>query len=607
MVVSRGESVGKEVLDAMRAVRASLPTFHADLAARHGAAVAALANVLARVPETREARPELVEPLSRVFVGSVRTELEQLADEVSGSLHAKCAHLDRPSTPAMEELARQRARWGRDARVALEAVASYVAGWVEGGGLCWSMNAVPRDVSSLRTEITARTTFVEQQARVAIDRWLQRAESDASTDVVQPAAQAPAAASPKERLAELLEKAKELGVRIRNVPDKPSERYLEKLAVQLAEVEQKRAASQAAAPSEERERLDALMAFADQLKVRVKSVPANPSATWIAKMEGKLVEVAERRGVPLPPSLRPSSPEETTGTPAQAPERVELGATIETALPAVDEERRARVESLLERAAETGLELGRVPPDPTDAWIAETEAKLEAAIERRKAERRAERKRREAERQARVEWIREQSEALGVDIGAIPAFPTDDWLARIEIRLQSTAHAPAGDVAVGDSGRAERLRMLLESAEEAGVDLGEIPPDPDDVWLGWAESLVDKSVDHDVAIPLQSEGFDLPSGFLIYEEGTVQEQVYAITESDELSIGRGRGNTIQIRDDAGVSRKHCTIRVERGRYWLRDEGSTKGTFVNGIQHVEIELTGDERLQCGETQFVFRMR
>ena len=125
--------------------------------------------------------------------------------------------------------------------------------------------------------------------------------------------------------------------------------------------------------------------------------------------------------------------------------------------------------------------------------------------------------------------------------------------------------------------------------------------------LGWAESLVDKSVDHDVAIPLTSEGFDLPSGFVIYEEGTVQEQVYAITESDELSIGRGRGNTIQIRDDAGVSRKHCTIRVERGRYWLRDEGSTKGTFVNDIQTLEIELIGDERLQCGETQFVFRLR
>ena len=75
----------------------------------------------------------------------------------------------------------------------------------------------------------------------------------------------------------------------------------------------------------------------------------------------------------------------------------------------------------------------------------------------------------------------------------------------------------------------------------------------------------------------------------------------------EVTIGRGRGNTIQIRNDAGVSRRHCTVRLEDGTAVIRDEGSTKGVVVDGEQRTESWLVGGEQIVLGETLFVFRLK
>lgn len=58
------------------------------------------------------------------------------------------------------------------------------------------------------------------------------------------------------------------------------------------------------------------------------------------------------------------------------------------------------------------------------------------------------------------------------------------------------------------------------------------------------------------------------------------------TETDRFhlsvpfSVGRGSENTLSIRDDK-VSKRHFEITHAHGGYWIKDLGSTNGTFVNG--------------------------
>ena len=94
--------------------------------------------------------------------------------------------------------------------------------------------------------------------------------------------------------------------------------------------------------------------------------------------------------------------------------------------------------------------------------------------------------------------------------------------------------------------------------------------------------------------------------FLVFEEGTVQERIWPV-DLEAVTLGRGRGNVVQIRDDAGVSRRHATLQREDDTYILRDEGSTKGTLVDGEPVTEAVLAGGERITLGDTQFVFRLR
>ena len=91
----------------------------------------------------------------------------------------------------------------------------------------------------------------------------------------------------------------------------------------------------------------------------------------------------------------------------------------------------------------------------------------------------------------------------------------------------------------------------------------------------------------------------------MFEEGTVQERVWFIEEG-ELSIGRARSNHVQIRDDPGVSRKHCTLFERDGAYFIRDHGSTKGTMVD--EHLVVEelaIESGSRIVLGDTEMVFR--
>ena len=88
-------------------------------------------------------------------------------------------------------------------------------------------------------------------------------------------------------------------------------------------------------------------------------------------------------------------------------------------------------------------------------------------------------------------------------------------------------------------------------------------------------------------------------GYLVKDVGSGEPAVWPINR-EGLRIGRARGNEVQVRDDAGVSRHHASIAFEEGKLYVRDQSSTRGTLVNDEKTNEHELKGGESLQLGET-------
>ncbi|QDU80449.1 Sporulation kinase E [Polystyrenella longa] len=67
----------------------------------------------------------------------------------------------------------------------------------------------------------------------------------------------------------------------------------------------------------------------------------------------------------------------------------------------------------------------------------------------------------------------------------------------------------------------------------------------------------------------------------------------------------GRGSLCQIRvTDNLVSRAHATIQHKTGNFTLLDNNSSNGTLVNGKPVAEHSLTNGDRIQVGETVFLF---
>ena len=75
---------------------------------------------------------------------------------------------------------------------------------------------------------------------------------------------------------------------------------------------------------------------------------------------------------------------------------------------------------------------------------------------------------------------------------------------------------------------------------------------------------------------------------------------------EKMSIGRNPDCTIVVEDKA-ASRLHATIQKIKDAYFLKDEKSTNGTFVNGHRIPEdkfVKLKAGDELKIGNTTLVF---
>ncbi|MBC7328361.1 FHA domain-containing protein [bacterium] len=91
-------------------------------------------------------------------------------------------------------------------------------------------------------------------------------------------------------------------------------------------------------------------------------------------------------------------------------------------------------------------------------------------------------------------------------------------------------------------------------------------------------------------------------GRIIIVKGPRQGEVFPITKK-EFTIGRADDRDIML-PDRSVSRRHCKIVLEEDGYYIIDEGSTNGTFIENMRIVREKLKNGDIIQIGECKLKF---
>lgn len=96
-----------------------------------------------------------------------------------------------------------------------------------------------------------------------------------------------------------------------------------------------------------------------------------------------------------------------------------------------------------------------------------------------------------------------------------------------------------------------------------------------------------------------------PARLILRAESGETLQEYLLDKA-EIVIGRAPTSDVLLSKDKLTSRRHATIRYENGQYYLYDERSANGTFVNGqqIEEGSYLLHDGDRVGIGEHELVF---
>jgi serine/threonine-protein kinase len=85
--------------------------------------------------------------------------------------------------------------------------------------------------------------------------------------------------------------------------------------------------------------------------------------------------------------------------------------------------------------------------------------------------------------------------------------------------------------------------------------------------------------------------------------GPYKGRIFSFTQHDTFLIGRSPDAHLCLPEDRYFSRNHCLLEMNPPHSYLRDLGSTNGTFLNGHRVQDAFLNNGDRIQCGETILV----
>jgi pSer/pThr/pTyr-binding forkhead associated (FHA) protein len=85
--------------------------------------------------------------------------------------------------------------------------------------------------------------------------------------------------------------------------------------------------------------------------------------------------------------------------------------------------------------------------------------------------------------------------------------------------------------------------------------------------------------------------------------GPYKGRIFSFTQHDTFLIGRSPDAHLCLPQDRYFSRNHCLLEMNPPHSYLRDLGSTNGTFLNGHRVNDAFLNNGDRIQCGETVLV----
>ncbi len=89
--------------------------------------------------------------------------------------------------------------------------------------------------------------------------------------------------------------------------------------------------------------------------------------------------------------------------------------------------------------------------------------------------------------------------------------------------------------------------------------------------------------------------------------GPQNGRVFTFDQHDTFMIGRSEDAHFCLPQDRFFSRHHCILEIAPPQIFLRDLGSTNGTFVNGIRVETAHLKSGDRIQGGETVLEVEIR
>lgn len=87
---------------------------------------------------------------------------------------------------------------------------------------------------------------------------------------------------------------------------------------------------------------------------------------------------------------------------------------------------------------------------------------------------------------------------------------------------------------------------------------------------------------------------------LVVIKGPDAQRKFALADGQSVVIGRGEKSNTRLADQQ-ASRIHCVLEVDEGKFLLRDQQSSAGTFVNGDRVERCELRPGDVIHVGQTE------